>query len=478
MCKTYICILKSHVNIQLDMRVDIIPVIAKADAVTKSDLQRFKASVMEELNKNKVNIYEYPTNDDGVTNVNQNMNNRVPFAVSKFCPDFVKLREILIRTNIEDMREQTHTKHYELYRRKRLGEMGFGDVEINTKPVSFQQAFAMKRSIHLSELQAKKEEILQRFEQQRITNDNLLKERQRELHAKFEQLKKEHAEEKRKLDEARIKYEEEIWALIALAAVSMEPNYQINNDKAASVEPKVSNILPFGAAGGELPNGGVVGEVEENDPKGLGVPNLTPNDADSWFAPKALNPGEAALAVPKAGVELPEVPNKQPPHTALLAELPMMEELPKPEEGAVCDAPPPNIFVGGWTDVWPKVLFPKIESPHETACCVEEPNMFVTSACLVILSPRPNIEAAVAAAAAGVEPKGLDGAELPNIEPPAAVEGETNPPSPRPPAAADVLNILPDAAAGSGEQTVAPASSPAPSALPPVADIVLPVNMD
>uniref|UniRef100_A0A1B0FL29 Septin n=1 Tax=Glossina morsitans morsitans TaxID=37546 RepID=A0A1B0FL29_GLOMM len=236
MCKTYICILKSHVNIQLDMRVDIIPVIAKADAVTKSDLQRFKASVMEELNKNKVNIYEYPTNDDGVTDVNQNINNHVPFAVvgsnefvnvgnkqmrarqypwgivqienESHC-DFVKLREMLIRTNMEDMREQTHTKHYELYRRKRLGEMGFGDVEMNTKPVSFQQAFEMKRSIHLSELQAKKEEILQRFEQQRITNDNLLKERQRELHAKFEQLKKEHEEEKRKLDEARIKYEEE-----------------------------------------------------------------------------------------------------------------------------------------------------------------------------------------------------------------------------------------------------------------------------
>lgn len=43
--------------------------------------------------------------------------------------DFVKLREMLIRTNMEDMREKTHTRHYELYRQKRLEQMGFTDVD-------------------------------------------------------------------------------------------------------------------------------------------------------------------------------------------------------------------------------------------------------------------------------------------------------------------------------------------------------------
>lgn len=37
--------------------------------------------------------------------------------------DFVKLREMLIRTNMEDMREKTHTKHYEVYRKKRLEQV-------------------------------------------------------------------------------------------------------------------------------------------------------------------------------------------------------------------------------------------------------------------------------------------------------------------------------------------------------------------
>lgn len=36
---------------------------------------------------------------------------------------------MLIRTNMEDMREKTHTRHYELYRQKRLEQMGFTDVD-------------------------------------------------------------------------------------------------------------------------------------------------------------------------------------------------------------------------------------------------------------------------------------------------------------------------------------------------------------
>ena len=43
--------------------------------------------------------------------------------------DFTKLREMLIRTNMEDLRDTTHGKHYELYRKDRLKEMGFTDNE-------------------------------------------------------------------------------------------------------------------------------------------------------------------------------------------------------------------------------------------------------------------------------------------------------------------------------------------------------------
>ncbi|XP_065358480.1 septin-2-like [Calliphora vicina] len=221
---------------QLDSKVNIIPIIAKADTISKAELQRFKETIMDELKRNEVQIYQFPTDDETVADTNSAMNNHTPFAVvgstdfvkigskqvrarqypwgtvqvenETHC-DFVKLREMLIRTNMEDLREQTHTKHYELYRQKRLQEMGFSDVDVDNKPVSFQKTFEVKRTNHLSELLAKEEEVRQMFVQRVKEKESELKECERELHSRFDKLKKDHAEEKRKLEETRQRLEDE-----------------------------------------------------------------------------------------------------------------------------------------------------------------------------------------------------------------------------------------------------------------------------
>jgi septin 6/8/11 len=51
--------------------------------------------------------------------------------------DFVKLREMLIRTNMEDMREKTHMRHYELYRKKRLEQVTYECVFNETVTLGF-----------------------------------------------------------------------------------------------------------------------------------------------------------------------------------------------------------------------------------------------------------------------------------------------------------------------------------------------------
>jgi septin 6/8/11 len=221
---------------KLDTKVNIIPIIAKADTISKTELQKFKAKINDELQQNGVQVYHFPTDDETVQDINTSMNAHVPFAVvgsTEFVKlgnkmirarqypwgivqveneahcDFVKLREMLIRTNMEDMREKTHTRHYELYRQKRLEQMGFTDVDSENKPVSFQQTFEAKRTNHLAELQAKEDEVRQMFVVRVKEKEAELKESEKELHAKFDKLKKDHAEEKRKLEEARKKLEEE-----------------------------------------------------------------------------------------------------------------------------------------------------------------------------------------------------------------------------------------------------------------------------
>ncbi|KAI5700670.1 hypothetical protein M8J75_001794 [Diaphorina citri] len=218
---------------KLDSKVNIIPIIAKADTISKSELQKFKTNIMTELTSNGVHIYEFPTDDETMSDVNAAMNQHLPFAVvgstefvkvgnkmmrSRQYPwveneghcDFVKLREMLIRTNMEDMREKTHCRHYELYRKKRLEEMGFSDVDSENKPMSFQQSYENKRSSHLAELQKKEDEMRQMFVVRVKEKENELKESEKELHAKFDKLKKDHADEKKRLEDARKKLEEDL----------------------------------------------------------------------------------------------------------------------------------------------------------------------------------------------------------------------------------------------------------------------------
>uniref|UniRef100_A0A8C1WYL8 Septin n=1 Tax=Cyprinus carpio TaxID=7962 RepID=A0A8C1WYL8_CYPCA len=184
---------------KLDSKVNIIPVIAKADTISKSELHKFKIKIMSELVSNGVQIYQFPIDDETVAKINTAMNGHLPFAVvgsteevsignkmvkarqypwgvvqvenENHC-DFVKLREMLICVNMEDLREQTHTRHYELYRRCKLEEMGFRDTDPEYALIELKKC---ERSTF-----------------------------------KFEQLKRMHAEEKSKLEEKRRSLEEEM----------------------------------------------------------------------------------------------------------------------------------------------------------------------------------------------------------------------------------------------------------------------------
>ena len=71
----------------------------------------------------------------------------------------------LLRTNMEDLREKTHSQHYELYRRNRLQEMGFADKTADNRPVSLQETYEKKRQQHLREMQSKEERMRQMFVQ-------------------------------------------------------------------------------------------------------------------------------------------------------------------------------------------------------------------------------------------------------------------------------------------------------------------------
>uniref|UniRef100_A0A7M4G1F3 Septin n=1 Tax=Crocodylus porosus TaxID=8502 RepID=A0A7M4G1F3_CROPO len=251
----------------LDSKVNIIPVIGKADTISKTELQKFKIKLMSELVSNGVQIYQFPTDDETISKINATMNGHLPFAVvgsleevkvgnkmvkarqypwgivqveNEHHCDFVKLREMLICTNMEDLREQTHTRHYELYRRCKLEEMGFRDTGPENKPVSVQETYEAKRHEFFGELQRKEEEMRQTFVQRVKEKEAILKEAERDLQAKFEHLKRLHQEERMKLEEKRKLLEDEMIVfskrkaateLLQAQAFASTPTVSLKKDK-------------------------------------------------------------------------------------------------------------------------------------------------------------------------------------------------------------------------------------------------------
>lgn len=135
----------------LQNKVNIIPIIAKADTLTAIEVKRLKTRILNELNENNIQIYKIPDcdsdEDEEFKIQNKKLKESIPFAVvgsnqtievrgkkvrGRCYPwgvieveniehnDFLKLRQMLI-THMQDLQEVTHEVHYENYRSEKLG---------------------------------------------------------------------------------------------------------------------------------------------------------------------------------------------------------------------------------------------------------------------------------------------------------------------------------------------------------------------
>jgi len=137
---------------KLHNKVNIVPVIAKADVLTKKEMERLKKRIMDEINENGIKIYPLPDcdsdEDEDYKEQVRQLKEAVPFAVcgantlleakgrkvrGRLYPwgvvevenplhcDFIKLRTMLI-THMQDLQEVTQEVHYENYRSERLAK--------------------------------------------------------------------------------------------------------------------------------------------------------------------------------------------------------------------------------------------------------------------------------------------------------------------------------------------------------------------
>nr|XP_015107414.1 septin-4 isoform X3 [Vicugna pacos] len=138
----------------LHQRVNIVPILAKADTLTPPEVERKKRKIREEIEHFGIKVYQFPDcdsdEDEDFKLQDQALKESIPFAVigsntvveargrrvrGRLYPwgivevenpghcDFVKLRTMLVRTHMQDLKDVTRETHYENYRAQCIQSM-------------------------------------------------------------------------------------------------------------------------------------------------------------------------------------------------------------------------------------------------------------------------------------------------------------------------------------------------------------------
>ncbi|XP_024127901.1 neuronal-specific septin-3 isoform X1 [Oryzias melastigma] len=148
---------------RLSKVVNIVPVIAKADTLTLEERDFFKKKIREELRSNGIDVYPQKEFDEDSEDrmINEKIREMIPFAVvgsdqeyqvngkrllgrkTKWgtieveniahC-EFAYLRDLLIRTHMQNIKDITSSIHYEMYRVRRLNENNTAVTQANGIP--------------------------------------------------------------------------------------------------------------------------------------------------------------------------------------------------------------------------------------------------------------------------------------------------------------------------------------------------------
>ncbi|XP_072374771.1 septin-7-like [Scyliorhinus torazame] len=226
---------------RLHDKVNIIPLIAKADTLTPEECQHFKKQIMKEIKEQKIKIYEFPgTEDEEDNKLVKKFKDRVPLAVvgstlvfevsgrkvrgrqypwgvaevenGEHC-DFSLLRNMLIRTHMQDLKDITNNVHYENYRSRKLAAVTGNGVDANkTKgPLTRSPLAEMEeeRREHVAKMKKMETEMEQVFEMKVKEKKQKLKDSENELQRRHEQMKKNLEAQYKELEEKRKQFEEE-----------------------------------------------------------------------------------------------------------------------------------------------------------------------------------------------------------------------------------------------------------------------------
>ncbi|XP_066963302.1 septin-7 isoform X1 [Macrobrachium rosenbergii] len=272
---------------RLHDKVNIIPVISKADTLTPDECQHLKKQVLNEIAQHKIKIYEFPE-EEGDTNALK-MKQRVPFAVvgsntivevdgkkvrgrkypwgivevenMEHC-DFIPLRNMLIRTHMQDLKDVTNNVHYENYRCRKLGGItgNDGKLKMSNSPSCPQRTLNTcvtvwnplaqmeeEKAEHTSRMKKMEAEMEQVFEMKVKEKMAKLNELEADLQKRNESVRKKLESDVAELDEERERFERDKKAWEAANGVTVE---ELRRKSLESISRETSSLASSSSASG------------------------------------------------------------------------------------------------------------------------------------------------------------------------------------------------------------------------------------
>ncbi|XP_076164308.1 septin 7-like protein pnut isoform X2 [Ptiloglossa arizonensis] len=222
---------------RLHDKVNIIPVIAKADTMTPDECAHFKKQILNEIAQHKIKIYEFPeVEEEEESKLHKVLRDRVPFAVVgantvvehdgrkvrgrkypwgiaevenlEHC-DFIALRNMVIRTHLQDLKDVTNNVHYENFRCRTLAGVG---VDGKPTKVSNKNPLAQleeEKREHENKMKKMEIDMEQVFEMKVREKKQKLKDSEADLQRRHEQMRRSLEQQVRELEEKRRAYEAE-----------------------------------------------------------------------------------------------------------------------------------------------------------------------------------------------------------------------------------------------------------------------------
>ncbi|KAK8033455.1 cell division control CDC3 [Apiospora marii] len=223
---------------RLHTKVNLIPVIAKSDTLTDDEITSFKARILGDIKHHGIQIFEgprYELDDEETIAENNEIMTKVPFAVvgatneitnaegrkvrgrrypwgvievdnEEHC-DFVKLRQMLIRTHMEELKEHTNNNLYENYRTDKLTAMGVAQDPSVFKEVNPAVKQEEERALHEQKLAKMEAEMKMVFQQKVAEKESKLKQSEEELYARHREMKEQLERQRLELEEKKSRVE-------------------------------------------------------------------------------------------------------------------------------------------------------------------------------------------------------------------------------------------------------------------------------